>query len=249
MSRQNTTIRSAIVLSACGGLHEVLEHPVADRHVLELQAEFVCGRPRTLQADRIVGLGEVHDAAIIAEIERQELRMTVDAQALPDQRVELPGQEVGQPEGADLLLRQLREPVEPGEERIAMDSVDPLHAFLGQHPVELAAGAAVAIGDQDALMVRTMPPDRVPDGARNELRLVVQLRRQAVQLHVRQSVRLDQRQDFARQCPAGEDQGPDRRAHDRLLPRFAAQAAAPRWLCLRAMNSLAVSTATAASRQ
>jgi len=170
--------------------------------------------------------------------------MPVQPQALPDQRVELARQEVGQPERADLLLRQLLEPVEAREEGVAVRALDPPDSFLGQHPVQLAPGAAVAIGDQDPRVVRTVAPDRVAYRLRDELRLVVQLCRQALQLHMGQAVCPGQRQDLAGERPAGEDQGGRGLGHAAFR-----QLTRPRWLCLRAMNSLAVSTATAASRQ
>ncbi len=172
--------------------------------------------------------------------------MPVQPQALPDQRVELARQEVGQPERADLLFRQLLEPVEAREEGVAVRALDPPDPFLGQHPVQLAPGAAVAIGDQDPVIVSTVPRDGVTYRARDELRLVVQLGRQALQPHMVQPVHADQRQDLARERAAGEDQGGLPLAHGCARLR---QLTRPRWLCLRAMNSFAVSTATAASRQ
>jgi hypothetical protein len=210
----------------------------------ELQAQPRRRRLRPLQADRVVGLGEIDDPAIVAEIKGQEVRVPVQPQPLPDQRVELARQEVGQPERADLLLRQLLEPVEAREEGVAVRPLDPPDPLLGQHPVQFAPGAAVAIGDQDPRIVRPVAPDRLADRLGDELRLVVQLRRQALQLHMGEAVCPDQRQDLAGERPAGENQGGLGQGHGGFR-----QLTAPRWLCLRAMNSLAVSTATAASRQ
>lgn len=132
--------------------------------------------------------------------------MPVEPEPLPDQRLELPGQEVGQPERAGLLFRQLREPVETGEEGVAVRALDPSDAFLVQHPVQLATRAAIGIGHVDPPVVRPKLPDRLPDRPGDQLGMVVQLRRQAVQLDVLEPVRGEQRQDLAGQRPAGEDQ-------------------------------------------
>src|SRR5215212_5500647 len=73
--------------------------------------------PLGLAGERLVGnLGEVHDLAVIAEIGLEELRKAVDPEALDDQRVEMPGEIVGEEEGRGLLLGQGIEFVEPHEE-------------------------------------------------------------------------------------------------------------------------------------
>ena len=48
---------------------------------LEFEPQAVCGRAREGQGHRVVGLGEVHDALVVPEVHRQQLRMAVDAQA------------------------------------------------------------------------------------------------------------------------------------------------------------------------
>ena len=100
--------------------------------------------------------------------------MPVDPQPLDNQRVELPGQEVGQVERAGLGIGQGVEHALAGIERIAVRPGDPLDAFLGQHGIEPAAGTAVAVENQDASIVRAMLLDLGPHGLGDPLRPVVQ---------------------------------------------------------------------------
>ncbi|HEX2529635.1 MAG TPA: hypothetical protein VHL31_25515 [Geminicoccus sp.] len=143
--------------------------------------------------------------------------MPVEAQALPDERIELPRQKVGEPEGAYFLLSQGGEPVEAAEKGVAVRSFDPGHAFGRQDPIELATRAAVAIGHDDPLVRRPVQPDSFPDRLRDQLRVVVQLSRKAVKPHMVEPVGLDQGQDLTSERAAGKDQGADRHRHDRLL--------------------------------
>ena len=55
---------------------------------------------------RIVELRQMHDAPIGAEIVVAQLREAVEAEAPDHQRVEMPGEEVGEVEGSGLLVRR-----------------------------------------------------------------------------------------------------------------------------------------------
>src|SRR6476660_1465687 len=44
----------------------------------------------------VVGLREVHEPAVVAEHHREQLRVTVEPEAAHDERLEVPGEEVGQ---------------------------------------------------------------------------------------------------------------------------------------------------------
>ena len=80
------------------------ELAVAGRPALVGEAEPVGGGLGAPVELRIVGLGQVHEPAVVAEVQRQELGMPVEAEAGQDDRLELAGQEVGQVERADLLV-------------------------------------------------------------------------------------------------------------------------------------------------
>src|SRR5512135_3754681 len=85
------------------------ELAVADLPSLEAQAEASGAPPRPQRELGIVGLGEVDDPTVVAEVERQELRVGIQAKTPDDQAVEVPGQEVGQVEGPRLLVGELGE--------------------------------------------------------------------------------------------------------------------------------------------
>ena len=98
---------------------------------------------------RVVGLGEVDEPAVVAEVERQQLRVAVETEAGEDDRVELAGQEVGQVEGADLLVLERRVGRRAGVELEAVgavDAVDPLALEIG---VEACRRPAIRVADED----------------------------------------------------------------------------------------------------
>ena len=69
---------------------------------------------------------------------------------MPDQRLEVLGQEVGEVEGSRLGVVQRGEALAPREELVAVcsgESRDP--RMPGEEGVEGAAGAAVGVGDED----------------------------------------------------------------------------------------------------
>ena len=101
----------------------------------------------------IVDLREMDDAAVAAEIVVAQLGKAVEAEPLEDERVEMAGEEVGQIEGAELLLGERREDLLAGVEGIAMRAGDASHPFFGEDAVELAAGAAVAVEAQDFVVL------------------------------------------------------------------------------------------------
>ena len=189
--------------------------------------------------------------------------MAIEAEAFEHQGVELTGEKIGEIERAGRCLRKGGEALLTGEARIAMRPGEPFYRFLLEHGIESTAGAAIGIGDIDVVMRGPGVADGVSNGAGDQRRAIVQRRRQAAQIQVRQAVRLDDGNDLAGQGATGDDQralhGPqllagrhgdgarsmsaDRRGSGRR------QAITRCWLCLRAMKRCAVSTATEASRQ
>ena len=80
------------------------EVAVAGQAALEGEAKVLGGGRGTRGELRIVCLGEIDETAVVAEVERQQLRMAIQAKAGQDDRLELAGQEVGQVERADLVV-------------------------------------------------------------------------------------------------------------------------------------------------
>ena len=124
----------------------------------------------------IVELGEMDDAAVVAEIVVAQLREAVEAEPLDDQRVEMPGEEVGQIERAGLLLGQRRESLLAGEEGVAMRALDAPDAFFGEDAVERAARAAVAVEAEDLVVGGAVGADLRPHRFGDALGTIVQAR-------------------------------------------------------------------------
>src|SRR5690606_25851326 len=97
MSRQDTTISSAMAGSA--GLSEkVVQAAVAGRPVLVGETQARRRRLGLLLEARIGVLGEIDQLLVVAEVQRQQVGMPIQAQALDDQRLEMAHQVVGQVE-------------------------------------------------------------------------------------------------------------------------------------------------------
>ena len=76
--------------------------------------------------------------------------MAIEPEPLPHERIEVLGQEVGEVERAGLGLVQRREQLGAGDELVAVVAGQAgAFARLGEQAVELAAGAAVGVADQD----------------------------------------------------------------------------------------------------
>jgi len=213
------------------------------------------------------------------EIDRLQFRVPVEAEAADHQRLELPGEKIGEIEGAGVRLGQRRECGSTGEGRIAMRPRQPLDPFRLQHRIESPAGAAIGIGHIDPGINRAGFVDRVADRPGDQLGPVVQGRRQTAQFDMREAIGLDEGHDLPGKRPTSDDQralhgkvvlvdrrigasldiagdrfgwdGRDRDGQGRGMGQSAGrrQASTRSWLCFRAMKRWAVSTATEASRQ
>src|SRR2546423_15703224 len=127
------------------------EPAVARRTMLEREAEPVGAAPSQLEQLPIVSLGEVDDAAVVAEDVRRQLGMPGEPERPDDHGVEGPDEEVREVEGPGLLLLEripLRQACEKG---IAVGAGQPLGAVLLEHLVERTRGPAVGIGDEDVV--------------------------------------------------------------------------------------------------
>ena len=162
------------------------EVPGAGRAVLEGEAQPVGGASGHREQVRVVGLGEVDDAGVVGEVRGLELGVAVDAEAADHEPLEVPGEEVGEPERAGLGVGHGGERVAAGEHLVAVGARQALDAFVGEHRVEQAAGAAVGIGDEDPLVaVGAGLVDAAPDGGRDAAGPVVEVRGEAGDLETR----------------------------------------------------------------
>ena len=156
------------------------------------------------------------DPAVIAEVIVAQLRKPVEAEAANDERVEMAGEEIGEVERARLFLGERRESLFPGIERVAMRAFDAAHPLFREHAIELAAGSAIAIEAEDLVVGFAIGADLRPHRLRDSLGMVVQLRRQAGDIDMVEP----ERQHFARQGAASDDQDATRSAGGRVVSRF-----------------------------
>jgi hypothetical protein len=190
----------------------------------------------------ILGLRQIDDAPVIAEIVGQQLGMTVETEAAYHERLEMTDQIVGEIEGPRFGVVERGEFLEPGVEGVAMIPGDTFDAGSRQHPVERAAGTAIAVEAEDPRIAIARGGELGRDRFGDPRRRVVQDGRQALEIDMGPAVERGDRQHLARKRAAGDDQRAWRPLGWRAHPAA--------WrLCRRAIRSLAVWTATAASRQ
>ena len=194
-----------------------------------------------------------------------QVRVPVQSERLDDHCLEVAREEIREIEGAQFLFRQLVEFFKAGKERVAMGTLDPLCTRFLQHLVEQAAGSAIAIADQDLRIGVPVQQDRAPHLVGDLVWRIVKLCRQAGQVDMIEAVDVSDRYDLARERATGNNEDAsdfvvrvlvilDREKRARLPAcrqplQTPSQPLAASWLWRRAIRSLAISTATAASRQ
>ena len=120
-------------MACLDGRGEVAE---AGRAALEGEPQAVGRGARLGGQVRVVGLGEVDEPAVVAEVVGSELRMAVEAEADDHESLELAGQEVGQVERPELLVLEGGEGSGAGVELVAVGARDALDALALEHGVE-----------------------------------------------------------------------------------------------------------------
>ena len=132
--------------------------------------------------------------------------MSIQAQALDDEPVEVARQEVGEEERGGLVLD------DPGElrarrvELIAVGAGQALDPFLRDDRVEQAAGAAVGVGHEHAVIPGATATDALADGGRDAAGPVVEGGRQAGDVDVREVAR--QCDELVGERPAADHEDP-----------------------------------------
>ena len=92
-------------------------------------------------------------------------------EAADHEPLEVPGEEVRQPEGAGLRVGHRGERGAAGEDLVAVRTRQALDPFVREDRVEQAAGAAVGVGDEDPLVaVGAGVADAASDGGRDAVR-------------------------------------------------------------------------------
>src|SRR6185436_10595409 len=254
MSRHQMTVSSGTGGLCDEALERRAEVAVAGSPTLVGEPEIGRGILGPAVESSVVGLREVHEPAVVAEHHRLELRVPVEPEAAHDERLEVTGEEVGQVEGRGLVLVHCVPGVVSGEEAVAVRAGQPLHVVLSQDDVERAAGSAVGIGDEDALVAAGELGELRVDRRRDPLGSRVELGREAADVDLRPPVELDDGEDLPCDRAAREDEdarlGARARVGDLVVEqrrrgRHDAATAARR----ASTRACAVSAATAASRQ
>ena len=172
---------------------------------LEGEAEPARGRLRSFRDGGVVGLSQIDQATIIAEIIVAQLRKAIEAQTFDDQPVEMPREEIGEEERAGLGLHHGVEFRLAGIEGIAMRTLDARHALLGEDAVERSAGAAIAIEAENLVIALAICANLAPHRLRDALRPIVQRGGQAGDVESAERA-FAKDKDFPRQRATGQDQ-------------------------------------------
>src|SRR5579862_5944344 len=218
--------------------------------MLEGKAEGLGDTPRLFDGSGASCLREIDELALVTKIFACKLRMPIEAERPHHQALKMSQQKVGQVEGSELGLAELREQLRCRVELVAVRPWQPLDAFFLQHCIELTPGAAIAIGDEDPTIPAAILADGLTHCRRDALGTVMQRGRQAAHLERAPAVGTLERGDLARECAAGDDERGRCGAQGSAAPQAAVAAEATLPVARRlASSDFAVSTATAASRQ
>jgi len=142
--------------------------------------------------------------------------MAINPEAVDHQRLELSCEKVGQVEGAGLGIGEHGKAILASKARIAMRPRKTLDLLLLEHPIQRTAGAAIGIGDKDTAIAAPRLMNRLTNRTGDLFRAVVQRRRQAAQIEMRQPVGGDDRDDLAGQRTACDDECPLQRSMSKL---------------------------------
>ena len=114
----------------------------------------------------------------MAEVVVAQVRVPVEAELTPNQSVEAEHEEVGEEVGARLLARQVGDDVCAGIQVVAVVAAEALDPVTRADLVEGTVGAAIGIGDGNALVSRHQLEDERLDARGDLLGGVVEQRRQ-----------------------------------------------------------------------
>ena len=199
------------------GQRPAIRRPPADRSgeiaetglpLLEVQTEPVGCRPGP--ARRVPGPPSARgtEPPVVAEVKLEQLGVLVQPEAAPHDPLEVPCQEIGQVERADLFLLERFERRGAGIELVAVgagDALDALEVAL-QHPVEETARAAVGVRHEDPVVVAAPGAQPCGDRVGNTLGAVVQLGRETRQVDPGQAP--CERHELAPERATADDENP-----------------------------------------
>ena len=132
--------------------------------------------------------------------------MGVDTEAVEDDAIEVLHEVVSEVEGGRVLVVHGVEHLLPGEELVAVRPGKHFDALLGGDVGEFTGRAAVAVPEEDAVVVAAGPVETSSHGIGDLRWPVVQDARQALERDVAESVKSGDVSDLGGQRAAGQDQ-------------------------------------------
>src|SRR4029077_2165470 len=147
-------------------------------------AEVACDLFRFRGKAWIRHLTQIEDGVVVAEQHREELGVPVEAEATHHSALEVADEPVGEEERSRALFAHALEKFRAGEHLVA---VRPLHtsgANLVQDRFQLSIHAAVAVDDDETLVVRAKRVQLLSKLVDDPVRVEVQQRRDAVDVDV-----------------------------------------------------------------
>ena len=191
----------------------MFEFAIAGIAVFKGQAEPRRGRLGLFPERRVLGLRQIDQFAVISEIFVAQPGMTVEAEALDHQQLEMAHQIVGQEEGSRLGVHHRLEIGPAGIELVAVRAGDAFDAFFGQHVIELPAAAAIAIDHENLVVFTPGAMNFFAHRGRNFLGPVMKLRGDTGDRKMIPAIGADQGGDFLGQRTTGNQQRRGRGGH------------------------------------
>src|SRR5580698_989197 len=152
--------------------------------MLEFEPHPHGDRARALECVRRRRLRQVHELAVTAEVALEQLRVAIESKATDHQALEMAQQKIGQIESAEFGILQ---PLEHGggrKELIAMRARDAFDPFFAQHAIELAAGPAIPVGNENSAIAPARSAYLRAHSVWDPLRTIMQLRWQAAHVQL-----------------------------------------------------------------
>ena len=195
---------SARARSVCQRRHQIA---ITGAPLLIAKAQHTRGVFGHLVESGIVGLCQIDDLFVMAEIVVGEFRVPVEPERPHKKCVELPAQKVGHVERGEIIIGDFLEGGVALVEGKTMRAGYPLHTVLFANLVEHAASAAIGVADKDVAIAFILGlRDRGIHRRRDSVGIEMEIGRQAAQLHMLEPVALAHSQHLARNHAAGDDQ-------------------------------------------
>lgn len=120
-----------------------------------------------------LGLGEVDEFGVVAEVQIAQLWMAADAKTVEHNSIEVSGQEVCEVERGGVSAVHRVESSDTCVHLVAVLSRQTLRVQFGADRIDFSGGSAVGVTDEDVVVEMSNPAQLGPKGIRNLARPVV----------------------------------------------------------------------------